>query len=96
MKKPKIYIAGPMSERSNLNDEAFFKAEKRLQDKYTVLNPARRQLGLTYEDYIRQGIILLLQAEVIYCLRGWSLSRGADAEEHLARVLSLEMIFEED
>lgn len=40
--KPKVYLAGPMSNLPEFNFPTFFKAEKELQDRgYEVFNPAR-------------------------------------------------------
>lgn len=94
MKKLKVYIAGPMTGYKDFNYPAFFEAEEMLKDKYIVLNPAMREpRQMDYSSYIRKGIELLLQAEVVYLLPGWERSTGARLEWEIARTLQLRIIY---
>lgn len=88
-----LYIAGPMTGHPNLNYPAFHQAAKQLRDAgYTVLNPAegpRPTRNPTWEDWMRQAIGMLIQADHVATLDGWENSRGARIEVNLALDLGM-------
>lgn len=84
-----IYISGPMSGLPDLNFPAFNAAAAELRaDGYTVLNPAEKQEegkpDMTWEDYMRIDIRMMMDCNAIYMLPGWTKSRGARLEQLIA------------
>lgn len=61
----------------------------------TVINPADHGVvpGAAWEDYVRADLALLAGCEIIYLLPGWSRSRGAMLEHHVARTLGMPVEF---
>lgn len=92
-KKPKVYISGPMTGYDNENKPAFFEAEEKLKEKYTVVNPARNQEGLEYAEYIKIDVKNILKCDALYLLPGWQYSTGARLEHELAVVLKLDIFY---
>lgn len=93
--KPHIYISGPMTGLPDLNFPAFHEAANQLRAAgYTVTNPAEldaQDAGktLTWEQYMRRDIAALMQCDGIATLAGWSNSRGATLEVHIATRLGM-------
>lgn len=86
MTKCIVYLAGPMTGIPDYNRNAFFAAEKQLQDMgYTVLNPAYTPDGLEYDDYLSIGFAMLDCSDAIVLLRGWERSEGAALELQRAK-----------
>ena len=105
--KLNIYIAGPMRGHTNLNRDAFHKAERQLDTKkvYNVFNPAKwdENLGVGVEDLyeqdelrtaIRRDLNAICDCEAIYMLNGWEHSSGARLEHMLASFLGLMVLYE--
>lgn len=89
----KVYIAGPMTGLPHFNRPAFQQAAINLSfEKHVPLNPAILPDGLSEQDYMAIGLIMLQRAEAIYLLTGWQFSAGARAEHALALKLGLEVI----
>lgn len=88
-----LYVCGPMSGLPELNFGAFFEAEKKLRDAgYEVLNPADRAgrtPDMPWEWYLRRCIKDVADADGVAWLYGWSESRGAMLEMHIARTLQM-------
>ena len=83
----KIYIAGPMTGIPHYNRTAFFEAAGRLiAAGHEPINPATipDTDGWGYTDYLRVAIRMLLDADGIALLPGWTNSRGARLEAHIA------------
>lgn len=109
--RPKhIYIAGPMRGYENYNFPAFYEADDRLTELgWIVGNPARMDDETGGADQYTvmpgtQGVRLAMQrdlvwiakhADAIYMLRGWENSSGANAEWTLAKMLGLEIYYQE-
>jgi hypothetical protein len=57
----------------------------------TVINPADHGIveGADWSDYLRHDIRQLVTCEVIALLPGWSTSRGANLELHIATALGM-------
>lgn len=88
-----VYIAGPMTGLPEFNYPAFHAkaAELRAQG-YEVRSPAEQTTGTTdrpWEFYMRLALRLLLDADEIYMLPGWSNSSGACLEYHIANRLGM-------
>lgn len=90
----KVYISGPIKGIVNF-EENFANAEKFLQDQgYDTANPCIAPEGLTYEDFMRFDLYLLLGCDAIYMLKGWEQSRGAFCEFHVAVLCGMRVMYE--
>ena len=104
----RVYIAGPMTGREHFNFPEFFRVEQVLADLgYDVMNPARTDHGVTWqeaaeharlnpkswEEYMRIVLASLLTCDVICLLDDWWTSRGANCEQAVAAWLKMPFIF---
>jgi len=86
-----VYISGPVTGIVNHNRPAFEKAQNTLIDLgFDVINP----LLLTvfhpmkeWAEYMKEDIVLLMQADAIHMLDGWRDSKGAVLEYTIALAL---------
>ena len=93
-RKPKIYIAGPVTGRKNY-EEKFREAQELLDTLgFDVYNPVAAGLvdGWEYRDYINRGLNMLMQADAIYMLHEWESSPGARLERMYAEICGLIVI----
>lgn len=96
----KIYISGPISGMKNLNREAFFRAEVHIVATLLgyPINPHRVGACLpdsaTWLDFMRVDIQAMMEADSVYMLRKWYLSRGARIEWILAKLLGIPIMYE--
>lgn len=92
---PKVYLSGPMTGIADLNAPAFAaEAARLLALGYQVENPADVVLpdGATWADFMRADIPRLLACTHIRMLDGWTMSKGARLEHHIAISLGLEVL----
>lgn len=96
----KLYLSGPMSGIENFNFAAFASAAEYLRGKgYYVVSPAEAdeedggvvdgKATMSWGDYIRRDIQLLLDVDGVVTLPGWRNSRGARLETYVARELGM-------
>lgn len=89
----RVYLAGPMSGIADMNYPAF--AEKTAELRalgHFVVSPAELcPIGTSYADAMRKDIMVLVQCDTIYMMRGWQQSKGATIELSIARVLEMEI-----
>lgn len=106
----KVYIAGPMSIVPDGNTAAFMAAQAFLESagilRENIFNPAISEESLKVEQGLINGpeaYRICLKADlswicdhatVIYMLKGWEFSPGANAEFNLAKALKLEILYE--
>lgn len=92
----KIYISGKITGTSDYMDR-FAKAEKKLQRHgHEVVNPAKEcanMPNLSWEEYMKHDVTLLMGCDAIYMLDGWRQSRGACLERELALNLKLTVLY---
>ncbi|MBP8821724.1 MAG: DUF4406 domain-containing protein [Brachymonas sp.] len=87
-----VYLAGPMTGYADFNFPAFNAAANGLRaEGLRVVNPADHGLveGATWADYLRHDIAKIAGCESIALLPGWSKSKGAQLEVHIARALEM-------
>lgn len=92
----RLYVAGPMTGIKELNYPEFLRVEALLGDKgYQVLNPARidemygSDPNRDWRGYMRLALRMAVHADGVATLAGWTHSRGASLEVHVARRLEL-------
>jgi hypothetical protein len=89
----KIYLSGPITGMPDGNRLEFALAERTLRSLgHEVINPHRIANDGTWSHAMRQDIKALMDCDAIYLLKGWSSSRGACIEFHLATKLGLKTI----
>ncbi len=82
-----VYVSGPMTGLPDLNFAAFNGEAARLRAiGYEVVNPAEfgEEPGLEWHQYLRKDIRALMDCNAIHMLPGWSRSKGARLEHHVA------------
>lgn len=92
-----VYLAGPMSGIAEYNYPAFEDAAKKLRDlgyivksAHEVKHPDNGVPGsITWAEYMRRDIKVLLGCDCICLLPGWSESRGAKLENRIACELGM-------
>ena len=91
-----LYVAGPMSNLPDNNYPAFNEAAAQLRAAgFTVLNPVDVDTTGTTEDertwkwYMRRTLQMMLDADAIATLPGWSASKGASIEVRVAAMLGV-------
>ncbi|WIE65927.1 DUF4406 domain-containing protein [Curtobacterium sp. MCLR17_036] len=94
----KLYIAGPMTGVPEFNYPAFRTAESDLRALgYDVLNPITAEQHNTtgkpqsWEWYMRHALRMVVASDGVSLLPGWSMSRGAQLEHHVATQLGLDV-----
>lgn len=65
-----------------------------LSQGHAVHNPANKNLGFSYKDYIDMGLCEIMHCEAIYLLKGYEKSKGALLELEYAKTAGL-LIYEE-
>jgi hypothetical protein len=92
----RVYIAGPMTGYDNYNFAAFNAEAAMLRDQgLHVENPADHGVlsGADWADYLRYDIARLASCERVQLLPGWSKSKGASLEVHIARALGMPITY---
>jgi hypothetical protein len=92
----RVYIAGPMTGYDNYNFAAFNAEAAMLRDQgLHVENPADHGVmpGAEWADYLRYDIARLASCERVQLLPGWSKSKGASLEVHIARALGMPITY---
>ena len=92
-----VYLSGPMTGLPEFNYPAFHNAAQRWREAgWTVLSPAELDIqegeALTWAEYLRRDLRLLLDCDAIAMLPGWEDSKGAALERHVAATLGLAVL----
>jgi hypothetical protein len=92
----KIYISGPMSGLPELNFPSFNRHARHLRSLgYEVVNPAEKESeneDLSWEQYLRQDLIGMLECDTLALLPGWHASKGAHLELHVAHRVGITVV----
>ncbi|RLG93948.1 hypothetical protein DRO27_05465 [Candidatus Bathyarchaeota archaeon] len=97
MAKKKIYISGPITGRVYEEAVADFAAAEEYLRRFghtEVVNPITLSPfvgGKTWEEYMEDCMAVLPDCDVIFLIKGWENSRGANDELTKARDLGLEI-----
>ena len=79
----KLYLSGAITGTYDYMDR-FSMAEKSLEVKHTIINPAKVNAQLPsdtdYEDYMKMSFCMLDMCDGIYLLKGWEKSCGSNRE----------------
>lgn len=89
----KIYLAGPMTGLPDLNFPAFHAEAKRLRALgHVVINPAEinPDPSSSWAECMRKDIPQLATCDTVALLDGWTASRGARLEHHIAFELGMQ------
>jgi len=90
----RIYVAGPMTGRPDLNFAAFNAESARLRALgYEVVNPAEVNPDhtMSWKECMRRDIADLVKCDAVQLLPGWEDSRGANLEHDIAFRLGLQV-----
>lgn len=97
----RLYIAGPMTGLPDFNRPAFHAAAAQLRAAgYEVVNPAELDSTHPIADpggygawgrYMRRDIPHLVKCDALALLPGWTESKGARLEAHIAQELGMRM-----
>lgn len=91
MKKIKIYIAGAITGHDlQERRETFMKWQKYFEDRgYAVVNPMElpHNHDKTWESYMKECIVALVDCTTIFLIDGWEESKGAQLELDIAKKL---------
>lgn len=80
-----VYLSGKITGNNRYYTE-FEEAEKLLTDQgHIVLNPATLPEGLPREKYIPICLAMIEAAEIVFMLKGWESSAGANLEKDYAK-----------
>jgi len=88
----KIYLAGPMTGLPDLNFPAFNAEAARLRSLgHVVINPAEinPDVSSSWNTCMRADIAHLVTCDTVAMLDGWTSSRGARLEHHIALELGM-------
>lgn len=91
---PRLYLSGPMTGIEAHNAPAFNAAAAKLRALgYDVFNPAEHGFDeLPWEQYLRRDLAALLDLDALAMLPGWTASRGAQLEVHVAKSLGMPVL----
>jgi hypothetical protein len=93
-----VYVAGPMTGIEDFNRRAFWIMEHCLKlRRCRVLSPAHYDdLDLPYEWYMRRGLQMVLDANTLVMLNGWSGSKGANIEHRVATAVGNKIYYKDN
>jgi hypothetical protein len=109
--KMRVYIAGPMSGIPGYNFEEFDKFENLFKDEYEVVNPANISRELAKKNnfslgnkeevekhrhlMMREDLKQLLTCDIIFLLKDWYQSIGANTEYAVAHAAGITVTYED-
>lgn len=99
-KKLRVYISGAISNNPNFKLQ-FGLAEAELKSQgFDVVNPAKMNdimpESATWGEYMDMTLNLLKLCDIIYMLKGWKLSSGANVEYNYAKGVKMGIKFQNE
>lgn len=94
----RVYLSGPITGVKNYKENFAAAEEKMKKMGFDVINPAafnRVLPEMGYEEYMDIDLKLLAMCDVIYMLKDWEKSRGANREYGFALGADITIIQEE-
>lgn len=92
----RVYISGPITGMPNYNREAFAETVKAVEAKgYTAISPFDLSIvskWKTWQDYMREDIRAMMDADWVLLLPGYDKSKGALVEEAVAIGVGIPMV----
>ena len=88
----KIYIAGPITIDPNYKKKFDAVDDFFTTMGYKVFNPTIFPAGLSYREYIKLGLTMLMECDVICMLPNSENSPGAQFERHYAELIGIPII----
>ena len=92
--KIKCYISGKVTGATEAELDEFYNVEAALKMVGMIpVNPLREvpiQKDMSWADYMRADIILLMSCQKIFMLDNWKNSKGAQLEKYIADQLGIE------
>jgi hypothetical protein len=90
-----VYLSGPMSNLPNLNRDAFHQWEHIIKIQHaTVLSPAHADQKKIYSQLIRDGLNMVIHANVTIMLLNWRDSHGANVEWTITTLIGNRVYYE--
>ena len=106
MEDVRVYISGPISNKKFEEAKQHFRriAAELRSNGLTPVDPTLIELSSSpeendlkgWEDFMREGIKLLMDCDAIYMLEGYEHSRGAKIEKYLAFQLDMPVYTEDN
>ena len=93
-----VYISGPISGRAEGEAATHFAFIENILEEQggIVFNPMEHPERNTWEEYMKDGILALLDSDCVVMLDGWKSSRGASFERLIAFELDIPIYYEEE
>ena len=94
--KIKVYISGQITARTaQENDLAFNDAALKLEAMgFEPVSPWAGDEGMTWEQYMKRDIQMMMDCDMIFMLENWDMSKGACIERSLALQLHYPVLYE--
>lgn len=92
----RLYLSGPMTGIEDFNFPVFNATAAKLRAAgYDVVNPAEinPDLEMPWEECMRADIKALCDCDAIALIPGWTESKGAHLELHIAHRIGLKVLF---
>lgn len=95
-KRLRVYIAGPITGKKDLNKHSFAAAEVCLREAgHIPVNPHKLHDGredLSYGEYMKTDLKALLECDAVHMLPGWGASRGAKLERDVSWLCDIPLV----
>lgn len=99
-KKKKLYIAGKVTGRDfEAAEKQFWNKQIELSKNYRVVNPIKTVWLATMQDKSWEATMQfliphLVECDILYLMKGWQGSKGAELERDIMKSLGKEIIYE--
>lgn len=97
--KKRIYIAGKITGMEERAKELFQDAEDYLRNlEHEPVNPMKleHKHGGKWQDYMKEGILAMMDCDAVFMLENWRDSEGATIEHKIAVKLKMLIFYQEN